>query len=374
MSAATLIPPALLEKPGKILFITHLAIGDYAYLQNFFLALAAAHPRLEMHIWVDELRRTANPKKWNSLKKYVLYDWLAACPFFKKIYNQTYSPELNKKSIEEARAQNYTMVVSLATLRPHKYARLARRICPGGFVAGIAKPLTLLTLHHQCAYKKLDASILPGESVKHGIGHITEVYADWFSQLFGLHVPHPARHPRLDIPAEWKTHAADCLRAWGVDTNSHTLVFINTTAKTKKRCWPMASALELIKVMRQQRRWKDAWVLLNAMPSDFAATEAAVAAAGLPRVRACSANDNFFQLPAMLAECDLIISVETAVMHLANAVGVPVIALMRQKNPEWKPIDADNSTVIMPANRTAWVNKITVDEVMKTLKPQTPAT
>jgi ADP-heptose:LPS heptosyltransferase len=93
----------------------------------------------------------------------------------------------------------------------------------------------------------------------------------------------------------------------------------------------------------------------------------------MPRVRACSANDNFFQLPAMLAECDLIISVETAVMHLANAVRVPVIALMRQKNPEWKPIDAGNSTVIMPAKRTAWVNKITVDEVVNALKPQTPA-
>jgi ADP-heptose:LPS heptosyltransferase len=41
--------------------------------------------------------------------------------------------------------------------------------------------------------------------------------------------------------------------------------------------------------------------------------------------------ENFFQLPAMLSWCDLIISVETAVMHLANAVHVPVIALMRQK-------------------------------------------
>jgi len=361
----TLIPPSLLEKPGcKILFITHLAIGDFAYLHNFFQALAAARPQLELHIWVDELRRTANPKKWNSLKKYALYDWLAACPFFKKIYNQTYSPALNKKSIEEARAQNYAAVVSLATLRPYKYARLARQISPAGFVAGIKKPPTFFTLIHQSAYKKLDAAI----PVKRGIKHITEVYADWFERLFALHVPHPARFPRLDIPADWKTYAADYLRAWD---SGHPLVFINITAKTKKRCWPMANALSLIKAMQQQQdsRWKDAWFLLNAMPADFAATEATIAAANLPRVRAYSASDNFFQLPAMLAECDLIISVETAVMHLANAVGVPVIALMRQKNPEWKPIDATNSTVIMPAARGAWVDKITVGEVMKNIQP-----
>jgi len=364
----TLIPPALLEKPGKILFITHLAIGDYAYLHNFFQALAAAHPQLEMHIWVDELRRTANPKKWNSLKKYALYDWLAACPFFKKIYNQTYSPALNKKSIAEARAQNYAIVVSLTNLHPHRYAALARRISPDGFVAGIAKPRTLFTLFHQRAYKKLDASI----AVKKGINHITELYADWFERLFGLRLPHPARFPLLEIPAEWKTYATDYLRAWGAGANPDPLVFINTTAKTKKRCWPMAHALSLINAMQQQQdsRWKDAWFLLNAMPSDFAATEAAIAAASLPRerVRAYSASDNFFQLPAMLAECDLIISVETAIMHLANAVRVPVIALMRQKNPEWKPIDTENSTIIMPVRRNDWVNKIPVAEVMRNIQ------
>jgi len=363
---ATLIPPALLDKPGaKILFITHLAIGDYAYLQNFFQALAAAHPRLEMHIWVDELRRTANPKKWNSLKKYALYDWLAACPFFKKIYNQTYSPALHKKSIAEARAQNYGIVVSLTNLHPGRYAALARRISPAGFVVGIKNPLTLFTLHHALAYKKLDAHILPRKP----INHITDLYAYWFSKLFGpsLRLPRLACYPHLNIPAEWKTWAANYLRAWGVSPATDTLVFVNPTAKTKKRCWPLARAIDLIKHMRQDPRWKDAWFLLNAMPSDLAPAETALAASALPRVRAFSANDNFFQLPAMLAECDLIISVETAVMHLANAVRVPVIALMRRKNPEWKPIDTANSTIIMPPKRNDWVDKIPVAGVLKNI-------
>ena len=366
---ATLIPPALLERPrAKLLFITHLAIGDYAYLQNYFQALAAARPNLEIHIWVDELRRTSDPQKQAALKNYALYDWLAACPFFKKVYNQTYSPALHKKSIAEARAQNYDIVVSLATLRPHKYARLARQISPAGFVAGIKKPLTLLTLPHALACKKLDAPILPGETIKHGIAHVTDLYADWFSQLFGLQVPHPARYPHLDIPAEWKTRAANYLRDWGVSTAADTLVFINITAKTKKRCWPLPHALTLIKTMQQTPRWRDAYFLLNSMPADFSATQKTIAAAALPRTRAYSASENFFQLPAMLAECDLIISVETAIMHLANAVHVPVIALMRRKNPEWKPIDAANSTIIMPAKRNDWINKIPVAEVMKAIR------
>ncbi|HEX7635087.1 MAG TPA: glycosyltransferase family 9 protein, partial [Noviherbaspirillum sp.] len=80
-----------------------------------------------------------------------------------------------------------------------------------------------------------------------------------------------------------------------------------------------------------------------------------------------SAEENFFQLPAILSLCDLIISVETAVMHLANAVHVPVIALMRQKNPEWAPIDTQNSTVITVPKADDWVEAITVEQVMAVL-------
>jgi hypothetical protein len=35
----TLIPADLLKKSDKILFIAHLALGDFTYLQNFFKAL-----------------------------------------------------------------------------------------------------------------------------------------------------------------------------------------------------------------------------------------------------------------------------------------------------------------------------------------------
>jgi ADP-heptose:LPS heptosyltransferase len=54
-------------------------------------------------------------------------------------------------------------------------------------------------------------------------------------------------------------------------------------------------------------------------------------------------------------------------MHLANAVHVPVIALMRQNNPEWAPIDRANSTVITVARRGEWVDKINVQDVMAVL-------
>jgi hypothetical protein len=40
---------------------------------------------------------------------------------------------------------------------------------------------------------------------------------------------------------------------------------------------------------------------------------------------------------------------------------------MRQKTPEWVPVDKANSTVITALQRRDWVNKISVREVMEVL-------
>jgi len=56
---------------------------------------------------------------------------------FAKVYSQTYSPELYQESIRAAQQEQYPIVVSLATLRPHLYAGLARSISPHGFVVGM---------------------------------------------------------------------------------------------------------------------------------------------------------------------------------------------------------------------------------------------
>ena len=357
-----LIPADLLQKPGKILFITHLAIGDFTLMHNFFAAFAAAFPHLEAHIWVDIDRasRTTIPARWSPLKKYIIRDWLAACPFFKKIH----IPSHSKNPIADARRENYGITVSLAPLRPQRYATLARKISPSGFVFGFKHPLKLLTLHHALAYKKLDASITLGSK----FAHVTEEHAYWFQRLFGLDVPPSARRPFLAIPPEWKLRAQNHLREWGFDKQKDKLVFINITATNRRRCWPVENAISLIKAMKQDPRWRDAWFLFNAMPSAHAKIQSAIERAALLRTRAFSADENFFQLPAMLAECSLIISVETSVMHLACAVRVPLIALMRQKTPEWTPLATANSTVITTEKRHGWIKDIPAARVMSALE------
>jgi heptosyltransferase-3 len=369
-----LIPPGLLEKSDKILFVAHLALGDFTYLQNCFQAFAQAFPHIKIHLWVDERRRTRRASEWAHLKKYSLYDWLAECPYIEKVYNQTYSPALFKQSIREAQLQEYPVVVSLGVLERHKYAILARKISPRGFVVGQKKRVRPYDFPKRFIYRKLDAFIPAYTSAADGDQHISDIYAGWFTTLFGIEIPPAARFPFLHIPEKWVCYAQQQFAAWGFSPDGgesakvQKVVFLNAFSKSVERSWPLERVIDLIKALRMQNAWRAAGFIVNVVPEELERARKLFAQQTLADVHLFSAEENFFQLPAILTRCDLIVSVETAVMHLANAVHVPVIALMRQKNPEWAPIDQANSVVITVKNRDDWVDKITVDDVVTVLK------
>lgn len=366
VTSQPLVPAELLQKTDKILFIAHLALGDFTYLQSCLRAFAQAYPHIKIHVWVDELRRTSRASEWEHLKKYSLYDWLAECPFIAKVYNETYSPALFTRSVRAAQQERYPIVVSFGLLRRQRYARLARKISPTGFVAGQTKRVRLLDIPTHLAYAKLDARI-PAYSVSaDNPQHISDIYAGWFKQLFGMEVAPSARFPFVGIPEKWMRYAREQFDAWGF-TGSR-VVFLNSFSKGVQRNWPLERVIELIHAMRRHDAWRDAAFVVNAVPEELEQARKLFAAQTLERVQLFSAVDNFFQLPAVLSLCDLIISVETAIMHLANAVHVPVIALMRQRNPEWTPIDKDNSAIITVSGREDWVDTITVEQVMEVLQ------
>lgn len=367
----TLVPRDILDRPGgKILFITHLAIGDFVYLQNCFAAFSRQYPHLRVDLWVDELRRSDDPDKWPALKKYSLYDWLDDCPYFGKIHKETYSTGLLGKSTAAARAENYDIVAYLTTLRsrPPGYARLARSIAPRGFVAGIKSPFRLLKPHLGIAYKNLDATIPLYRRPKTNPPHISNVYAGWFKTLFDIDIPPAARLPFINVPGRWRQEAGERLASWGADGGRRPIVLINIVAKSPQRSWTLENAAALMRAMRQTARWGACIFIINTMPEELPATQAFAESCGIADVHAYSAVDNFFQLPAMLARCDLAISVETAVMHLANAVRVPVVALMRQQNPDWAPLDSSISTVVTTRRRYEWIKDIAPGQVMLALE------
>jgi ADP-heptose:LPS heptosyltransferase len=372
--AAPLVPPELLAGASRILFVTHLAIGDFTYLQAGLHAFARAFPRVRIHLWVDERRRTADPAAWPHLRKYALYDWLAACPWIDKVYDSTYSPEAFERSVDEARALDYPVVTSFAVVDCHRYARLARRISPRGFVIGITKPAERV-LHmpsRWSGYRKLDARLpmyTPADCARQ---HISDIYAGWFARCFGVEVPLAARLPRLDLPGRWVRAAHAQFAHWGFAVG-RPVVFVNAYSKSPDRTWPLEHVASLARALRTRAAWVDAGIVVNVVPEaldDARRMFERRADPLLAHVRLFSADEHFFQLPAVMRLCALVISVETAVMHLANAVGVPVVALMRRNHPEWAPLDRAHSTVLMVPDMDDWVTRLGVDDVLAVLDAQ----
>lgn len=361
-----IIPLERLQNANKILFIVHLAIGDYTYLQNCFKAFHEAYPHIKIDLFIDDRRRTSDETKWEALKNYSLYDWIKATPFYNTVYCENYRPDLYEAAINLARTEQYDAVVSLATLSPSHYAALARKIAGDrGFACAMDFEPGLFQLSAKKIRKSLDACIEVKPAERGPEHHVSDEYGHWFKQIGNIELTKKEKYPFIEIPETWKTWASDEMIR--LDAVQKRRVFINSFAKNKKRCWPMTHVIELIQKMNEMPEWRDTLFVVNSVPEAFAATKAELDAANIQNVHLFSATENFFQLPAMLGVMDLIISVETAVMHLANAVKVPVIALMRLKTPEWVPIDLKNSIVIFNEKRRHHVADIEPDRVIKAL-------
>jgi len=358
-----LIPAELLRTSQKILFVTHLAIGDFTYMQNCFRDFAKHYPHISMHLWIDEPRRTSDASQWKNLSKYVLYDWVKASSLFDKIYDQTYSPKLFQESILEAQNEQYPIVVSFAVLRRHLYAKLVRKLSPTGFVVGQKKRVRFLDIFKHLAYRHLDAYIPDYRKTELQCNHISSIYAGWFQQLFGFHIPKERRFPFVDFPVYWLQRARDALTAAGVPADRK-LIFLNSFSKSDDRNWPLERMFELSKRIRALEAWENVHFIVNVVPEKMTLARELFVNKNAERHHLFCAEEHFFQLPAMLSLCSLIISVETSVMHLANAVHVPVIALMRTINPEWTPIDEKNSAITTTKNHKAWVQDISTEDLM----------
>jgi ADP-heptose:LPS heptosyltransferase len=368
----THIPSDLLQRSTKILFVAHLALGDFTYLQNCLRALSTAHPHLAIHVWVDELRRTSDATQWPHLQKYALYDWLRECPYIAKIYDQTYSPELLELSIRQAQSESYPIVVSLGLLRRANYARLARKLSPNGFVVGQVKPVHFLDVLTYLAYRGLNAVIPFYKKQPINPKHISAIYAGWFEQLFSITIPEQDRFPFVQLSAEWEVQAKAILEQWQLKTE-HKIIFLNGFSKAKERSWSLERIIALAKDIKNQAQWAQVGFVVNVVPEHMQAARQLIEAQQLTWLHLFSAEENFFQLPALLTQCDLIISVETAVMHLANAVHVPVIALMRQTSPEWTPIDTVNSKIIVVKTPKGGVEEISASQVLDVMTSWAPA-
>ena len=363
----SLIPEELLRSSKKILFVTHLAIGDFTYLQSFFKLFKKHYPHLEVDIWIDEVRRTRIPFMSKGLGKYVLFDWVKSCDFFKRVYTGTHTWKKFNERLCEARQEDYPIVISLCSLRSDFYAKMCRKISPTGFVAGLLEKKHIKRGVNKIMNEYIRHLFHEGEKVR----HITDVYQRWFEQLFGFSVEPSEKAPFIDVPRERVSYGKLKFTQWGIGSRKERfekVIFLNPFAKNVKRSWPIDRTLRLITSLQEDEKFSEAYFVLSVEPRYYDAIRAFLSNFCLSRVMLFTADQNFFQLPSVISLCDLVISVETSVIHLASALNVPVVALMRCKSPEWGPFYEETSSVIMPKKRSDWVEDIPLSDVIEGVK------
>lgn len=141
------------------------------------------------------------------------------------------------------------------------------------------------------------------------------------------------RHLDFQIPAEATARIAERLTGLGIDQDA-TLVLVNPGASAASRQWPVES---LAAFLDHARRARPDWRLaLTGGPG----RDQEIAAAVLARVERPDTvvdlvgKTSFKETGALLRRADAMVTMDTGPMHLAAAVGTPLVALFGPTAPQ----------------------------------------
>lgn len=340
-----LVPRELLCASKNILFIIDQSTTSFIYLHNYFAAFKQTHP----HIAVDVLIM-AQESSWffwrkPRIKKHMLVDWLTICPFFDVVYSSsaTYSESFHKE---------YTIIVSLSNNAIGTSIKCAKQINPQAFI--VAQKKTYGPLNHiiqQSRLKKIDQTFTYEPQTGN---RLSDVYAVWFKQLFNIELALDKQTPSITIPHTWLLHAKLQFLKWNISKKNNVfsrVILINTSAKNKYDSWGLVNTFELIKTIKKIDQWGDLTFLIVAKKEEMNIARTMAYHYALTNTHIISTDLNFFQLPAFISISDIVISVESATMHLADICNIPLIALIASDDTLNQPRTNNRVTVLMPIKK-----------------------
>ncbi|MFH1254663.1 MAG: glycosyltransferase family 9 protein [bacterium] len=336
-----IVPKELLKKSTKILFIGGVAIGDFSYLHNYFKALHEMYPNLKIDLWNDEYRGKSCLLRWKIQKHDIVNEWLESCHFFNKIYQNVGAWWNMPKFFNQLRQENYPIVVCLFNIRPFRTATFAKLISPHGFVVPAVKTV--------------------------GFDFVSDSFAYIFKRNFGVEISDEQKKLSFEIDKKWMDDARAKLLELGIHPKQDKIIFLNSFAKNKKRCWDIDNVIELIKKMKSEEGFSNLSFVVNALPEKQELIRNIVKNNSLKNVYVFTASKSFFELPAIISLCDLVISVDTSIVHLAFALNIPLLGLLRQQNTVWAP-KSEKSFFVFTKNKKDWVGNISVNDVFNGAK------
>ena len=304
------LPP--LADVSRLLVVKTSSIGDVIHALPAVQAIKDAAPGLTLG-WVVR-RRCA--------------DVLCGCPFLDHLYVLPDKPTFRDlKSLRgELRAARYPIALDMQGL------------ALSGLVTWLSgAPLRVgWDRNRECNALFLTHPIVPGRGqVRH---EVDLLYG--FAEALGVHVPHPAFTPQPYLAADGAGLAAEWLAGL-----TRPRVALNVGASRAYKRWPAERWAEVASALAAQGTSvvfvgdkADALAVAQITPS---LNGKFVNLAGKTTLR---------ELASVLAACDLLATGDTGPMHVAVAVGTPVVALFGATDPiRHGPYGAGNTVLHDPA-------------------------
>ncbi len=313
------------------LVLLPMALGDFTYWQLVLRAFAEQYPQLRLDLMPDEyFINTRFHRGSGALVNPIICDWAAQTGVFHDVYADLYTGD-SEAALARAKKVGYDVVFVMSSRGRLLVAEAA---------------VDFIVPENPQRFKK-----------------IIQNYNYFFQTAARMPTYDWAERAELTVPAE----ALERARRWREErgiAETAPLYFINPFAKNKKRTWPLPKVAALIRALSERTEFQQAVFLINGLPSDQDAIAALIRDEQLPRTYGFTAAQGFWDLPAMLAHSRLIISVETAIMHIASLLHRPQIILMRLKNPEWVPVNEKELRIIWNSKRRHHIEDIEVAEVV----------
>jgi ADP-heptose:LPS heptosyltransferase len=345
--------------------MTHLAIGDFIYQGVWLNALKSKYPHLTIDIWFDDCRR--KPHSWAAGRNKTLSEWLQADGSFDTIFPIVANLAEREAQIRAASENAYDLIVFVGKNRSEQFAKVARQISSSAFiVATKSKPYNNF-LAKWWYFNKLDGQLSFDEYARR-YKRITEIYANVFRKVFGLTQEDAGGRESLAIKYDprYTVKAEQFIASFGDDDNQRSFVFLNHLSTAARKDYPWDQLKEVM--LDLNKRFDRLAFIVNSPPDKFDATSALIERdeqLNTLAIKAFTATDSFFELPAVMAECNITISVDTATSHLSASLGIPQVAVMADDVKLWQP---PGDALILEGNGKA--SSITPTQVVEAFSQQ----
>lgn len=125
------------------------------------------------------------------------------------------------------------------------------------------------------------------------------------------------------------------------------LIALHPGASCRSKIWPKERFLQLAEQLVTQFKVK---IVVVAGPDDIETAKALVSLLPFPCIDACG-KTTVSRLASLFRRCSLLISNDSGPVHLASAVGLPVVVIFGRKQPglsprRWGPVASSTSAVL----------------------------